>query len=144
VRRVCTSNTRFIFTSLSFRYQLKNAILFGLFFFLALGIGFFAILAQLIAIPQLLPSMVVSAGADSRNNVDFSAAQLAINVAAGMLMVIASRVLPVLIVLIGESYPTVSNRDNVTNNYLRTLVVLWFVFCVSNAMCCLFVFYTKQ
>jgi len=44
-------------------------------------------------------------------------------------MVIASRVLPVLIVLIGEGYPTLSNRDNVTNNYLRLLLVLWLVFC---------------
>jgi hypothetical protein len=59
-----------------------------------------------------------------------------INVLAGMLMVIASRVLPVLIVLIGEGYPTLSNRDNVTNNYLRLLLVLWLVFCVRNALCC--------
>ena len=93
-------------------------------------------MAQLIAIPQLLPPMVVSAAADSRNNVDFGATQIAISALSGMLMVIASRVLPVLIVLIGEGYPTVSNRDNVTNNYLRTLLVLWAVFCVRNAMCC--------
>ena len=91
-------------------------------------------MAQLIAIPQLLPPMVVFA--DSRNNVDFGATQIAINALAGMLMVIASRVLPVLIVLIGEGYPTLSNRDNVTNNYLRLLLVLWLVFCVRNALCC--------
>ena len=124
-----------------FRYQLRNYVLFLSFYFLAVTIGFFAILAQLIAIPQLLPPMVISANKDQGRGFDFDGVQFAINAAAGILMVIASRVLPVLVVLIGEGFPTVSNRDNVTNNYLRTLVVLWSVFCVSTIIsCCVCVF----
>ena len=123
-------------TSRLFRYQLRNYVSFITFLFVAVAIGFFAILAQLIAIPQLLPPMVISANKDQSRGFDFDGVAFAINAAAGILMVIASRVLPVLVVLIGEGFPTVSNRDNVTNNYLRTLVVLWTVFCVSTVILC--------
>jgi hypothetical protein len=115
-------------------YQLRNYALFILFFFVAAVIGFFSIWTQIIGIVSLLPSVVLT-GSDFKrstqiSNVSFNDIQTLISVVSSIFMTLASRILPGLIIAIGEGFPTVSNRDNVTNNYWRLLLVLWTIYCV--------------
>jgi hypothetical protein len=121
-----TTNTRRL-------YQFRNYLLFVLFFAFAVGIGFVSVLFQFFTFPRLIPPLFLR-GADFKfftsTTSNLEAVSNVINVASGILMTIASRVLPGLVIKIGEGYPTVSNRDNVTNNYWRILIVLWFVYCV--------------
>jgi hypothetical protein len=107
--------------------------LFFAFWFLSLAIGFFSILAQFVVIPNLLAPMILKGEgfiSSESGFSDFNAVTTTISVSTGILMTVASRILPGLVILIGEGFPTVSNRDNVTNNYMRLLLVLWTVYCV--------------
>lgn len=121
-----TTNTRRL-------YQFRNYLLFVIFFAFAVGIGFVSVLFQFFTFPRLIPPLFLR-GADfttfTSTPMNLEALSTVINVLSGILMTIASRVLPGLVIKIGEGYPTVSNRDNVTNNYWRILIVLWFVYCV--------------
>ncbi len=115
-------------------YQCRNYVLFIFFMCIAIFIGYFSILFQFLTFPKLITPLVLTADfkidANSvANNLQYGGISTAISVSAGILMTIASRILPGLVISIGNGYPTVSNRDNVTNNYWRILLVLWIVYC---------------
>jgi hypothetical protein len=117
-------------------YQARNYMVFILFLCVAVIIGFFSILLQFLVIPKLFVPLFLKG--DGWNSDDFDVRSLKFEVVAtsisflsSVFMTIASRILPGLVISIGDSFPTVSNRDNVTNNYWRILVVLWTVYCVA-------------
>ena len=117
-------------------YQARNYLFFILFLCVAVAIGFVSILLQFLAIPKLLVPLVIKADGWKLEGYDVSSLKFqiistAISFLASVFMTIASRILPGLVISIGDSFPTVSNRDNVTNNYWRILVVLWTVYCVA-------------
>jgi hypothetical protein len=116
-------------------YQARNYMFFILFLCVAVVIGFFSILLQFLTIPKLFVPLLLKGdgwNADNvRSDLSFDVLQTAISFASSVFMTIASRILPGLVISIGDSFPTVSNRDNVTNNYWRILVVLWTVYCLA-------------
>lgn len=122
-----TTNTRRL-------YQCRNYVLFMVFWISASAIGFFSIWSQIIGIVGLLPPVMLFGDGFKKslptNKVSYRDVQSTLNVVTSIFMTLASRILPGLIIAIGNGFPTVSNRDNVTNNYWRLLLVLWSIYCV--------------
>lgn len=122
-----TTNTRRM-------YQYRNYALFIIFWLSASIIGFFSIWSQIIGIVGMLPMVMLTGDGFANhfklNHVSFKDIQTTLNVITSIFMTLASRILPGLIIAIGDGFPTVSNRDNVTNNYWRLLLVLWTIYCV--------------
>jgi hypothetical protein len=116
-------------------YQARNYLFFMLFLIVAVFVGFASILMQFFAIPKLIAAFVLKGDGWSNkpdvSSIRFEILSQALSILSSIFMTIASRILPGLVISIGDSFPTVSNRDNVTNNYWRILVVLWTVYCVA-------------